>query len=113
MHEVSLMQDLLELACEHARRRRASRIHRVVLRIGDLAGVVPEALELAFEVVTRGSMAEGACLEVEPVSAVCWCAGCREEFHPTDFMLLCPRCEQARVEVRHGRELELAWLEVS
>src|SRR5687768_6228171 len=107
------MQDALEVALEHARRRGAERIHRVRLRVGRLAGVVPEALAFAFDVVVQGTMAEGARLEVEDVPVVCFCAACADEFRPDGWFFECPRCGRATDEVRQGRELELASLEVS
>ena len=73
MHEVSLMQSALEIAEEQACSQGATRIHAITLRIGRLAGVVPDALGLAFEVVTAGTRAEGASLEVETVEVVCRC----------------------------------------
>jgi hydrogenase nickel incorporation protein HypA/HybF len=113
MHEVSLMQSALELAEEQARLRGAGRIHRITLRIGKLAGVEPEALAFAFDVVTAGTMADGATLGVESVPVVCFCAACQAEFAPEDFIFACPRCGAPSGDVRAGRELELVSLEVS
>lgn len=52
MHEVSLMQTTLDLAFNHAAQQGAQQIHWIKLRVGELSGVVPEALTLAFEIVT-------------------------------------------------------------
>jgi hydrogenase nickel incorporation protein HypA/HybF len=113
MHEVSLMQSALELALEHAARQGASRIHRITLRVGALAGVVPEALEFAFDVVTRDTLADGAVLEVERVPVVCSCVDCAVEFVPDTEFFNCPRCGRPSADVRSGTELELTRLEVS
>jgi hydrogenase nickel incorporation protein HypA/HybF len=113
MHEASLMQATIEIAEEELRRQGATRIHALRLRIGRLAGVEPEALGLAFEVVTAGTPAEGATLEIETVEVVCRCQVCAEEFTPADFIFCCPRCGRPSSDVRRGRELELASLEVS
>ena len=59
MHEVGVMQSALEIALEQAGRQGASRIDCIALRVGMLSGVVPEALEFAFDVVARGTIAEG------------------------------------------------------
>jgi hydrogenase nickel incorporation protein HypA/HybF len=69
MHEAGLMQTALELAAAHARAAGAVRIHRLCLRVGDLSGVVPEALEFAFRALSVGGPAEGAVLEIERVPA--------------------------------------------
>jgi hydrogenase nickel incorporation protein HypA/HybF len=113
MHEVGLMQSALELAEEQARLYGASRIHRITLRIGKLGGVAPEALAFAFDVVTAGTMADGATLGIESAAAVCFCAACRAEFAPEEFIFACPRCGVPSGDIRAGRELELVSLEVS
>jgi hydrogenase nickel incorporation protein HypA/HybF len=113
MHEVGLMQTAVELAVAEAARRGAGRIHRVVLRVGALAGVEPEALDFAFEVAAAGTIASGARLDVERAPAVCFCPACRWEFAPPGAVFECPRCGMVSSDVRGGCELELASLEVS
>ena len=113
MHEVSVMQSALDIAIDHAKQQNATRIHRISMRVGALSSVVPDSLEFAFEVVTQGTIAEGAKLEIERVAAVCYCPACQIEFEPKDVFYVCPQCGSLNVEVRKGRELELAYLEVS
>jgi hydrogenase nickel incorporation protein HypA/HybF len=107
------MQDALELALGEARRQGANHIHRLTLRVGRLAGVEPEALAFAFDVVAAGTPAEGADFVIEDVTAVCFCTCCRQEFEPTDFIFCCPGCGTLSSTVRQGGELELASVEVS
>ena len=113
MHEVGLMESALAIALQRAGEEGAQRVHRLTMRIGPLSGVVPEALEFAFDVLTRGTIAEGATLEVEHVPMVCSCSSCHLEFQPDDLFCECPQCHESRVKVQQGRELELASLEVS
>lgn len=113
MHEVGLMQNALIIALRRAAEEGATRVHRLTLRVGPLSGAVPEALEFAFEVIARGTIAEGARLEVERVPIVCYCPTCALEFQPGDLFCECPQCHHPSAEVRRGRELELASLEVS
>ncbi|MFB3819845.1 MAG: hydrogenase maturation nickel metallochaperone HypA [Candidatus Methylomirabilales bacterium] len=113
MHEVSLMQDTLVLAVQHAKQAGAKQIHRLSMRIGDLSGVVPDALEFAFDVVARGTMAEGARLAIERVPLRCYCEGCGREFEPADYCCECPGCRRPSADIRAGREMELTSLEVS
>lgn len=113
MHEVSIMQNALEIAVDRARRQNATRIHRIHMRVGALSSVVPEALAFAFDVVTQGTPAEGATLEIERVPAVCYCPACQIEFEPDSLFYECPQCGSLNVEIRKGRELELTFLEAS
>jgi hydrogenase nickel incorporation protein HypA/HybF len=114
MHEVGIMESALALMQRQATAHQARRIDRVVLRIGTLAGVDPEALRFAFDVVTRATVAEGATLEIESVPAMAWCPACAREFGvETGFIFTCPGCHDLCGEIRRGRELELSRLEMS
>jgi hydrogenase nickel incorporation protein HypA/HybF len=113
MHEVGIMQEGVRMAIETARARQASRITRIRLRVGALSGVAPDALCFAFDVVSRDTLAEGAALEIENVPAACWCDGCAAEFDCVDFVNECPRCHALSGELRRGRELELASVEIA
>ena len=114
MHEVSIMEQTMQVALENARSQDAIAIHLVRMRVGVGSGVVPEALKFAFDVVTKGTIAEGANLEIETVPIACRCAGCGIEFQPLDpFFYQCPGCGQLSSTLIAGRDVELASLEIS
>jgi hydrogenase nickel incorporation protein HypA/HybF len=113
MHELSLMQSAIEHALHASGGAGGARILGIQLRIGAWSGVVPEALHLAFEIVTKGTIAEGASLEVDTINALCRCLRCRSEFSPANALAECPHCGNARLQLLAGQELELANIEVS
>ena len=113
MHEISLIQSMLDIAFSQAQIQGVNRIHQLNLRVGEIAGVVPEALEFAFASCTEGTIAAGAKLEIEWVKAVCYCPECHAEFTPLDWVYVCPRCDRISHEIRQGRELQLISLEVN
>jgi hydrogenase nickel incorporation protein HypA/HybF len=112
MHELSIMQSALSMALEQARLAGATRVHTIRLRIGALSGVVPDALEFAFEVLTPGTAAEHAKLAIDQVPARFWCAACTREFQADDMFAECPECHSLSGELRAGREMEVASLEI-
>lgn len=113
MHEFSIMQAALETAAQKTRAAGATRIHRLTVRVGALSGVVPEALRFAFAALKDKSPAAQAELVIEEVSAVGFCADCALEFAAADLHYACPRCHRPSGELRRGREMELASLEIS
>ncbi len=115
MHEFSLVMSLLDLAENAARADGARRITLVHLEIGALAGVVPEALEFAFEGARVGTMAEDARLEVTYLPAIAYCATCQSEFELDNRfgIAVCPVCDAPSADLRQGRELRLTHLEVA
>jgi hydrogenase nickel incorporation protein HypA/HybF len=112
MHEVSLMAEAVRLAVETARASGRGRITGLKLRVGTLSGAVPEAMRFAFDVVCQGTLAEGAWLEIESIPAVCWCATCQTEFVCQDGFNECPRCHDLSGDLRRGRDLEIAAVEL-
>ena len=113
MHELGIAQSALEAAISEMERHDSQRITALILRIGDLAAVDPDALRFAFEAVTANTAAEGAKLGIERVQPVAWCAHCDDDF-TTDAIgfFKCPRCGNYSGDLRAGREIELARLEL-
>lgn len=84
MYEVSLMENALAIALTQAKSQGAKQIHCLKMNVGELSGVVPEALEFAFDVVVRGSIAQGAKLKIERIPVTCYCLSCNLTFYPLD-----------------------------
>lgn len=115
MHELGIMESAISLVGQYAAGEPAYRVNRVVMRIGTLAGVEPDSLRFAFDVVARGTAAEGAALDIEVVAAAAYCPLCQQEFaaESGDFIFTCPTCGGLCGEIRRGRELELSRIEMS
>jgi hydrogenase nickel incorporation protein HypA/HybF len=64
MHELGLVQEVIEIACEESR---GAPVRRIVLELGSLAAALPEAIRFAFELAREGTPAEDAELEIVPV----------------------------------------------
>jgi len=112
MHEASIMQSAFDIAFARLPPDSAARIVRLRLRIGDLAGVVPESLVFAFEAMKAGTPAALAQMEVERVPARLLCRDCGREFEPDGFPAACPGCGSWASEVRLGQELDLVLVEM-
>lgn len=106
------MESALGLALESAKQAGAQRVLVIRLRVGALSGVVPEALQFAFEALAPGTPAEGAELAIEEVPACFWCGVCANEFTADDLFAECPLCHTPSAELRAGRELQMASLEI-
>ena len=113
MHELSIAESLIDLACEAADREQAPRVIRLQVRIGAIAGVVKEALIFSFELAAEGTACAGAELEIDDVPLTVHCPQCErtQTLHDT-WNLSCPECGTPTPAVLTGRELELAAVEV-
>lgn len=109
MHEMSLVQGVVELCLEHATGRRVT---SVTLVIGDLAGVEPEAMAFCFEAATSGTLLDGARLVMERVPARGECGECGATFDCCRWATPCPECGSLAVSCDGGDEMRVKELEV-
>ncbi|BBA68916.1 hypothetical protein YM18_0359 [Geobacter sulfurreducens] len=109
VHEMSITQNVVEI-CEKSAEGR--RIVAVVLEIGELSGVVPEAVEFCFEACTAGTLAEGARLSIDRVPGRGECGNCATVFPVRTYFDPCPACGAYGVRVVAGEELRVKELEV-
>lgn len=61
MHELAISRNIVAIVSEAAGARR---VRRVTLEIGQVSGVMPEAIRFSFDVVAQGTVLEGATLEI-------------------------------------------------
>ena len=109
MHELAIADAVVATALRHATGRR---IARVELKVGRLRQVVPSALAFSFKLVTVGTPADGAELDIEEIPARVSCRDCRAQSLVTDFPLVCGRCDSLHVELIAGDELFVDALEL-
>jgi hydrogenase nickel incorporation protein HypA/HybF len=109
MHELSLAESVVRIACRHAAGRP---IARVELKVGHLRQVVPSALEFAFELIAQGTEAEGAELAMQEVPAAGRCRSCGTESELPAFPLRCGACGGLDLELLRGEELLVDALEL-
>jgi hydrogenase nickel incorporation protein HypA/HybF len=109
MHELSIAGAVLHVALDQAAGRP---IARVGVAVGHLRQVVSSALCFSFELVARGTPADGAVLEIEEVPAVGACGVCGAESRLTEFPLHCATCGALDVTVIRGEELSVEWIDL-
>ena len=112
MHELSLAESVLELIEDAARREAFVKVTKVWLEIGQLAGVEAEAMRFCFDAVTRGSLAEGAKLEIIAAPGCGWCARCSAAVALSEPIAVCPQCGTCEVRVTGGTQMRVKELEV-
>ena len=112
MHEIGIASSILECVAAEAQRRPDTRVIAVGVRIGELSNVDKDALDFAFEALTRGTPMEHLKLEVEWCPRRQKCAACAEEFAVHDFELACPKCGANHSACIGGTELDIAYLEL-
>ena len=111
MHEMSIAESLVDLIEDEARNESFTQVRRIAVKIGALGHVEPAALQFCFDVVARGTVAEGASLHIETVPGAGWCPRCNRLVAIVQRYDPCPACG-SQVAMTAGNELRLAELEV-
>ncbi|MFE5937507.1 hydrogenase maturation nickel metallochaperone HypA [Streptomyces sp. NPDC056470] len=108
MHEMSVAVAVVDQVEAAARSRGAAGVSSIRLDVGELAGVVDDALAFCFELACAGTVVEGAELITRTVPGLARCAPCAEDW-PVGMppRLLCPGCGAAADELVSGRELQI------
>ena len=112
MHEMALAEGVLQLVEETARRENAARVKLVVLEIGRLSSVEPDALRFCFEAVSSGGIAQGAALEVIDVAGSGWCLSCMATVPMDELYGACPTCGSHQLQATGGTEMRVKEIEI-
>ncbi|MES9898335.1 MAG: hydrogenase maturation nickel metallochaperone HypA [Sedimenticola sp.] len=112
MHEMSLCEGILQVLEESADSQDFTSIKTVWLEIGVLAGVEVEAMRFGFEAVMRGSLAEGAKLEIIQLPGEAWCMQCAKSVEVKQRFDQCPDCGGYQLQVTGGDQMQIKELEV-
>ena len=112
MHEYSIVQNLLDLCEQNAVANNATKVHRVVVGIGEMSSVEPQLLKTAFDTFKLDTMAESAVMEIQRTPLKAECFDCSADFVPTMSNFLCPKCGSANTKLISGDELLLLSLEI-
>ncbi len=64
MHETHLIEPIIKGVSEHAKKEGATKVTKVRVKIGQLTGVKEDSFKETFQVLAKGTMLEGAGLEI-------------------------------------------------
>src|SRR5512137_2722746 len=94
MHEMSIIESLLDAVREEQRAYPDSFVKTVCVRVGSLRQVVPEIMEFCYTAATRDTALADSRLEIEEIAARAQCGDCGAEFAVDERWFECPQCRQ-------------------
>ena len=104
MHELGLWEGVLEAVERSAAGRRVTRVR---VRVGAQHRVVPSAFDQSFALVSQGTVADGAAVDLVMVPVRVRCLDCGHEAEATDALAACSACGALDLETEGGDELIL------
>lgn len=99
MHESSLARQVLSAVLERAEREKALRVRVVRGWIAETEALSPNSVGFHFDLLARGTLAEGARLELELRRVSARCGACACVYEPDHHVMLCPECSSTTGEL--------------
>lgn len=113
MHEMGIVQSIMEIIEQQAAIHHAEKVVKVSLEFGTLTAVMPEAIRFAFEVLSKDTVAENADLDITIIPIAIWCTECSRRHVLEAYRPTCPVCDSAAVQIVEGRdEMRIVSLEI-
>jgi len=112
MHELSITQEILNIALEKAKEAEANRICQINLVIGEISSVVDDCVQYYFDFISRDTIANGAKLNFRRIPLQVKCRICGNEFSPSEEPWKCTVCQQWDAEIIGGNEFYMESIEV-
>lgn len=106
MHELPVINSILEIILKHARVNRVRKVHAISLSVGALSDLEDEWMQKYFDYVSRDTVAEGARLKIERIPAVLACSECGHRFELDRTRMAetaCPECGTQKFTLVSGR----------
>ncbi len=113
MHEMAIVQSIMEIVEQQAAMYNAKRIVRISLEFGALTAVLPAAVTFAFEILSKEGIAEGAQLDIKIIPVKVLCRECGNEQVMENYEPFCPVCSSPALNIIEGRdEMRIVSLEI-
>lgn len=108
MHELGITQNIVAIVTEHAK---GAKVQRVLLEIGKLSAIMPDAIQFCFDICTQGTLLQGATLEILEIPALAKCRQCGAEIYLDKPFGIC-KCGNVRLDLIAGEELKIKEIEI-
>lgn len=112
MHEYSIVQSLIESCEEYVKQNDASKVTKVVVKIGVLSGVEPELLDTAFNTFKEKTVCDGCEFIMNIQQIQIHCKNCDTKSTLDKHEFLCPACKSTHINVEDGEDMILMSLEM-
>ena len=104
MHELVIVEGILDVVIPEVKKHDVQRILSIRLKVGELSGVVPECIHEYFGIAAKGTIAEGARVIIEKNPIRIECPDCGFSGEITKGTHVCPHCGSARFRIVSGSE---------
>lgn len=112
MHEMAVTEGILKIALKHAEQAQAVRVTDLRLVIGQLSSIVDDSVQFYWDIISQGTLCEGARLHFERVPAKLICLDCGTAYTLAGELTDCPECGSIQVKVTSGEEFRFDSIDI-
>ena len=113
MHEYSVVQALLNQCEEIAHENSATKVTKVITKIGVMSGIEVHLLQTAFDTFKEGTICDKAEFIIHTQKLKLECKECANIFEVDEVRYFCLKCESLKVKVIDGEDMYLMSLEMN
>lgn len=111
MHELPVAQGILKIAVEEGEKHKVNKISLIRIKVGMLSDLFPECINNYFELLSKGTIAEGAVIEVDKLPLKAKCNDCSEISEIEIKSFRCLKCSSQNLSIIQGNEFYIDSLE--
>ena len=111
MHEYPITERIVEIAEKNCREAGAKKVLAVNLVVGEYSGLVPESIDMYFDLIAEGTLCDGAKLNITRVKPKIKCPKCGELFERKPMSFACPKCGTDGEPTEIGKEFYIDTIE--
>jgi hydrogenase nickel incorporation protein HypA/HybF len=112
MHELTVTQNILDIASQHAIRAGASKVTSINITIGELSSIIDDSIMFYWEILGKDTICEGSTLVFKRIPAEFECLECLNHYLLDGELSPCPQCGSPKIKVTQGEEFYLESIEV-
>ncbi len=112
MHEYPITEQIIKIAEKHCKEAGGEKVRKVSLVIGDYSGYVGDSVRMYFDLISEGTMCQGAQVEITHVKPKLKCPSCGELFEKKLLSFACPKCGTDGEPTKIGKEFYIDSIEV-
>ncbi|MEI6134950.1 MAG: hydrogenase maturation nickel metallochaperone HypA [Desulfomonile sp.] len=113
MHELGIVQSILAIIEEQLKIHEGERVVKIQLEFGAMTAVMPEAIEFAFQALTREGPVAGATLDITIIPIKGVCLDCGQQVDLDSYAPFCPDCSNGILNIFQGKdEMRIVSIEI-
>lgn len=112
MHEYSVVQALINQCEDIAKQNNATKITKVICKIGIMSGIEIHLLKVAFDTFKEKTICDGSELIINEQKLKLECKDCGHIFETDEIRYYCKKCDSLKVKVLDGEDMYLMSLEM-